>query len=248
MKHRALAATALAAVAALTLSACATGTLVDPDSNGQEVPGGDGTEQGLIEAAWLDGGRMIGIVTEGSSTCVPQAGEVTLDGTRLDVVLTEPDETTPCTMDLAPRVSLVPVPDGVDPQQDLEISVTGAGFEGGVTLSGVEGLSPDGPSDMTPSAGWTNLNGIFVVLLWGSSSCPEYITATEVTGAASVSASLSGLPADKACTMDLAANPQIAFADGLQGVEDVELTLEHPSADPVTIPIRGANNPVIPAG
>ena len=48
--------------------------------------------------------------------------------------------------------------------------------------------------------------------------------------------------------MDLAANPQIAFADGLQGVEDVELTLEHPSADPVTIPIRGANNPVIPAG
>lgn len=247
--RRSLTAAGIAAIAALALAACATGALVEPDGADESVPGGTETEQVMIEAAWLDGGRSIGIVTEGSSTCVPSAGEVTLEtnGT-LAVTFEEPDATTPCTMDYAPRVSLVGVPDGVDPSQNLTISVTGAGFDGGTTLTGVPGLTVDGESDMTPSAGWTNVNGTFVVLLWGSSTCTEHITATEVTGAASVSASLSGIPADKACTADMAPNPVLAFADGLHGVEDVELTLTSHSADDLTFPILGVNDPKTPIG
>jgi len=247
--RRTFAAAGLAAVAVLALSACVTGALVDPASPDDAVPGGDETEQVMIEAAWLDGGRSIGIVTEGSSTCVPAAGDVTVesDGT-LAVTFEEPDAATPCTADFAPRVSLVSVPDGVDPAKNVEISVTGAGFDGGTTLTGVPGLVVDGSTEFTPSAGWTNVHGTFIVLLWGSSTCKEYITATEVTGAASVSASLSGIPADKVCTADLAPNPQLAFADGLEGVEGVELTLQSATTDDLTIPIHGVNDPKIPIG
>lgn len=39
-------------------------------------------------------------------------------------------------------------------------------------------------------------------------------------------------------------NPVLGFADGLQGVEDVELTLESSLAEDVTIPILGVNTPV----
>ena len=83
----------------------------------------------MIEAAWLDGGRMIGIVTEGSSTCVPTVGTAELENNGvLAVTFDEPDAETPCTMDYVPRVSLVEVPDGVDPSKDLAISVVGDGL------------------------------------------------------------------------------------------------------------------------
>ena len=243
--HRSLAAVGIGALA-LVLSACATGTLVDPGSDDE---GAGNTEQVMIEAAWLDGGRMIGIVTEGSSTCVPTVGtaEVERDGV-LAVTFDEPDAASPCTMDYVPRVSLVELPDGVDPSKDLAISVVGAGFDGSVDLAGVEGLTLDGPSDMTPSAGWTDIDGTFIVLLWGSSTCKEYVTSAEVTGPAAVTASLSGIPADKACTADMAPNPVLAEAHGLDGVPDVELTLTSTTADPVVIPILGVNDPKIPVG
>src|SRR5690349_11072801 len=35
--------------------------------------GGDDGDEQEVDAAWLDGGRMIGIVTQGSSTCIPVA-------------------------------------------------------------------------------------------------------------------------------------------------------------------------------
>ncbi|GAA1919095.1 hypothetical protein GCM10009775_09570 [Microbacterium aoyamense] len=246
---RALATLGFTALVAASLTGCATGSLVDAGSNPDEIDDGENTEQIMVEAAWIDGGRMIGIVTEGSSTCVPTAGDVTLekDGV-LAVTLEEPSDDTPCTMDYVPRVTPVQLPDGVDPSKDLAIAVTGAGYDGSVDLAGVEGLTVDGPSDMTPSAGWTNVNGTFVVLLWGSSTCPEYITSTEVTADAAVTASLSGIPADKACTADMAPNAVLAYADGLSGVPDVELTLTSTMADDVVIPILGVNDPTVPLG
>ena len=73
-----------------------------------------------MDAAWLDDGRIIGLVTTGSSTCVPAADEAMLedDGT-LSVTLVEPEADTACTTDLVPRVTLVEVPEGVDPAEDL---------------------------------------------------------------------------------------------------------------------------------
>lgn len=238
---RSVSAIGVAALVAVALSACATGSTAAPASSGSGDAGGD-VDQVLLDAAWLDGGRMIGIVTQGSSTCVPTAG-ATLDDGVLAVSLQEPGPDTPCTMDYVPRVSLVEVPEGVDPSQDLEIDVAGAGSDGSISLAGVAGLTIDGPSDMTPSAGWTDIDGTFVVLLWGSSSCEEFITSTAVTGDAAVTASLSGIPADKVCTADMAPNALVAFAEGLAGVPDVELTLTSAGAEDVSVPVLGVNTP-----
>lgn len=193
-----------------------------------------------LDAAWLDGGRMVGLITQGSSTCIPTAEvEGYADGV-LRVTLVDEDEG-PCTADFAPRVSLAPVPDDVDASENLVVEVNGEGYGGEVTLPGVEGLVFESPSEQMPSAGWSTMPGTFVVLLWGSSGCPEFITATEVTGDASVTASLSGIPADKACTADIVPNPQLAAVEGLDGVPDVELTLTGPDGAPYVTPILGVD-------
>src|SRR5690606_36730877 len=81
-----------------------------------------------LDAAWLDGGRMIGLVSEGSSTCIPTAGDATFANGVIDVEFVEPAENTACTRDLVPRVTLVATPAGVDPTQDVDIRVTGDGY------------------------------------------------------------------------------------------------------------------------
>ena len=107
------------------LAGCASNPAATPSSSPTT---GDSTEA-EIDAAWLDDGRIIGLVTTGSSTCVPAADEATLqaDGS-LAVTLVEPDADTACTRDLVPRVTLVEVPEGVDPSEDLAITVTGDGY------------------------------------------------------------------------------------------------------------------------
>lgn len=193
-----------------------------------------------LDAAWLDGGRMVGLITQGSSTCVPTAeAESYADGV-LQVTLTDVAEG-PCTADFAPRVSLVALPDDVDPSATLAIEVSGAGYGGEITLPGVEGLAFESASEQVPSAGWTTSEGTLVVLLWGSSGCPEQVTGTEITGDAAATATLSGVPADKACTADIAPNPQLAAIDGLVGVPDVQLTLTGPAGEPFTTTILGEN-------
>lgn len=191
-----------------------------------------------VDAAWLDGGRLVGVVTEGSSTCLPTGviGPYS-DGVLQVTLFDDPDAV--CTRDLVPQVTLVGLPVEVDRADDLEIIVTGAGYDGDVTLSGLEAAVPEGPSDQLPSAGWTTTAGAFIVLLWGSSGCPEYVTATEVTGEAAITASLSGIPADKACTADVAPNPQLTSVDGPTARTGVELTLTGPDAEPFTTPILG---------
>ena len=131
MKRRILASVVLGAAAALSLTGCLSGS---------DAPAGQETD---VEAAWLDDGRIIAVVTSGSSTCVPTAesAEINSDG-ALAVELVEPDADTACTRDLVPRATLVTVPNGVDPSQDLEIRVTSeAGYYGDVTLAGASGLA-----------------------------------------------------------------------------------------------------------
>ena len=83
-----------------------------------------------LGAAWLDNGRMIGLVTLGSSTCVPPAESA--DGQRATACSRSPSPTPDadqaCTADLVPRVTLVTVPEDVDPAQDLTIEVTGDNY------------------------------------------------------------------------------------------------------------------------
>ena len=187
MKRRILASVVLGAAAALSLTGCLSGS---------DAPAGQETD---VEAAWLDDGRIIAVVTSGSSTCVPTAesAEINSDG-ALAVELVEPDADTACTRDLVPRATLVTVPNGVDPSQDLEIWVTSdAGYYGDVTLAGASGLAgPGGETDYEPTAGWTQQQGQFVILTWGSSGCVPVVESSEVTGEAEVTVTFQDPPAE----------------------------------------------------
>ena len=196
-----------------------------------------------VDAAWLDDGRIIGLVTSGSSTCVPAADEATLqaDGS-LAVTLVEPDADTACTSDLVPRVTLVEVPEGVDPADDLGITVTGAGYSGSTDLEGVEGLTGGGMTDYLPSAGWTDTDGQFVLLTWGSSSCVPVISEVAASGPAEVTVTFESPAADQVCTMDMAPRATVAVVEGLEEDSDVSLVLAgSPEFDNVRIPIYGSN-------
>lgn len=232
MKRRILASVVLGSAAALSLTGCLSGS---------DAPAGQETD---VEAAWLDDGRIIAVVTSGSSTCVPTAesAEINSDG-ALAVELVEPDADTACTRDLVPRATLVTVPNGVDPSQDLEIRVTSeAGYYGDVTLAGASGLAgPGGETDYEPTAGWTQQQGQFVILTWGSSGCVPVVESSEVTGEAEVTVTFQDPPADQVCTADMAPRTNFAFADGLSGVEDVQLVLTGDSFDQ-TITIYGASD------
>ena len=232
MKRRILASVVLGSAAALRLTGCLSGS---------DAPAGQETD---VEAAWLDDGRIIAVVTSGSSTCVPTAesAEINSDG-ALAVELVEPDADTACTRDLVPRATLVTVPNGVDPSQDLEIWVTSeAGYYGDVTLAGASGLAgPGGETDYEPTAGWTQQQGQFVILTWGSSGCVPVVESSEVTGEAEVTVTFQDPPADQVCTADMAPRTNFAFADGLSGVEDVQLVLTGDSFDQ-TITIYGASD------
>ena len=203
---------------------------------------GDSTEA-QIDAAWLDDGRIIGLVTTGSSTCVPAADEATLqaDGS-LAVTLVEPDADTACTRDLVPRVTLVEVPEGVDPSEDLAITVTGDGYSGSTDLEGVDGLAGGGMTDYLPSAGWTGIDGQFVLLTWGSSSCVPVISDVAASGPAEVTVTFEAPPADQVCTMDMAPRATVAVVDGLEEDSDVSLVLAGSAEfDDVRVPIHGEN-------
>lgn len=219
------------------LAGCATAA---PGGTGAPDDGGQGGTESEIDAAWLDDGRLIGVVTQGSSTCVPIAEEATYADGVLEVTFLEPDADQPCTMDLVPRVTLVGVPEGVDPGQDLEIRVSGDGVEGSTDLDGVAGLAgPGGETDYLPSAGWTDTPGQFVIVTWGSSSCPPVIASVAPTAAAEITVTFEEPPADQVCTMDMAPRGTIAVVDGLEDGDDVELILTGAEFDNIKIPIYG---------
>ncbi|GAA1705227.1 hypothetical protein GCM10009808_23990 [Microbacterium sediminicola] len=231
MSRRILTSLAAAGVLALGLTGCISGS---------DAPSG---QQIDIEATWLDDGRLIGVATSGSSTCIPTADSAEInDAGDLAVTFVEPDESTPCTADLVTRITLVTVPDGVDPSQDLEIWVTNDGYYGNVLLAGVDGLAgPGTETDYQPSAGWFQQQGQFGILTWGSSGCPPTVDTAEVTAPGEVTVTFVDPPADQACTMDMAPRTTTAFADGLSGETGVQLILTGDSFD-TTITINGASS------
>ncbi|MEV5070603.1 hypothetical protein MRBLMI12_002215 [Microbacterium sp. LMI12-1-1.1] len=228
----------LALLAAGLLTACASpaGSGGTPSSSAT-AKDDDSTEQ-EVDAAWLDGGRMVGIVTQGSSTCVPIAEEATYANGVMTVTLVDAEGDTACTRDLVPRVSLVGTPEGVDPAEGVEIEVTGDGWHGDTDLEGVPGLAVGGETDYLPSAGWTDVDGQFVILSWGSSSCAPAIENTEATSATEVTVTFVTPPADQVCTMDMAPRGVVTAVNGLED-EDAEIfaILTGAEFDNVRIPI-----------
>lgn len=225
----------LAALLGLGLVGCATPT----DAGARD--GGDGTsttaepgdEQAEYGAAWLDDGRMVGVVTLGSSSCVPFADQIDANGDGLLTVTLVEAEDEPCTRDMVPRVSLIGLPETVDPADDLEIVVTGSVPDGVAFLAGVPGLvAPDGPGEYLPTAGWTSDDGEFAVVTWGSSTCPEVVENVEVTGPDAVTLTFVEPDEARTCTLDMAPRGTVAYAEGMDGMPNAVLSI--PSMDAET--------------
>jgi hypothetical protein len=199
---------ALAAVALLTVgcsttpaSPAPTSTAGSPSSTGGADAGATPVERTAddVEAAWLDDGRMIAIVTWGSSSCRPHIEDVQADGQSVAVTVVDEKEQA-CTDDLAPRAVLAMLPEGIDVTKDVDLRVTFGDVEEDVDLDGLD-AAPQGPSEQQPAAGWFDDDGI-VLLTWGSSSCPPVASDLEMTDAgATVTFSAD---ADRVCTMDFA--------------------------------------------
>lgn len=231
----------LVLLAAGVLTACA--SPAGSGSSPSATTGGSGQDS-EVSAAWLDDGRMIGLVTLGSSTCVPNAGDVAFADGVLEVELVEPEGATACTRDLAPRATIVAAPEGVDPTQELEIRVTGDGYQGDTDLDGVAGLDSSGETDYLPSAGWTDDDGQFVILSWGSSSCAPTVESAEVSSPTEVTVTFATPPADQVCTMDMAprgAVAQVADDSVLDDDTEVFAILTGGEFDNVRIPIIGSD-------
>ncbi len=240
----ALAALLLAAAGA-ALTGCATptgggGSSSASPSSGSESPSPSGSTAGGgtddVEAAWLDGGRGVGIVTYGSSTCLPVVGEPTYADGVLTVDLSDP-EGEACTRDLVPRGSFVALPEGVDPARELQIVVTGT-YADDIDLDGLVGEIPV-PEEYAPSAGWAD-DSELLVLTWGSSTCPPVLESVETTGPAEVVLRFAEPPADQVCTADMAPRVTVAaLADDTDGDTPAEAVLAGGGFDDIRVPILG---------
>ncbi len=232
----------LAVLALGVLTACASpagsGTASTPGSTPSASASGGSAGELEVEAAWVDGGRMIALVTQGSSStdCVPVAGDASYANGVLEVELVAPPADTVCTADYVSRATLVGVPEGVDPTQDLEIRLTG-GYTGDTDLDGVAGLTAGGSTDYEPSAGWAD-DGQFVIVTWGSSTCVPVISDVAATSATEVTVTFADPPADQACTMDMAPRATVAQVTG-EFDDDVVAVLTGDQYDNVRVPIIG---------
>ncbi|MFH8251540.1 hypothetical protein ACH3VR_14305 [Microbacterium sp. B2969] len=241
MARSALAGLGALALAGLLLAGCASTTSGTSASSPEPATEETATPDPDLGAAWLDNGNMIGLVTLGSSTCVPVAEEATYTDGTLNVTLAAPAASTPCTSDLVPRVTLVSVPKGVDASKNLPIEVSGDQYLGQVELPGVSGLTGTGETDYNPSAGWATVQGQFVILTWGSSSCPPVIQDVAATGPAEVTVTYETPAANQVCTMDMAPRAAVAAVNDLEETTGVSAILTGDAFDNVKIPIYGTN-------
>jgi len=221
-------AVALVGIGSLALASCAS-------SSGSPASNGETGAELEVDAAWLNGGASVAIVTYGSSSCVPSASEVTLqaDGS-VAVTLEDPSGDIACTADYAPRATLADLPEGVAAGQELELVVTYNGARDDVDLDAFTGEAVE---EFSPSAGWID-DGTFAILTWGSSSCPPVVQDVTVAGT-EVTVTFADL-ADAVCTMDMA--PRVTLAatpDASDDATSVILTGGMEFAAPVTIPIYG---------
>ena len=218
-----LAIAAIAATVTIVLSGCtlqeaASPPVPTPESTSAPAPSTDPA------AAWLDGGRGIGIVTWGSSSlaCTPAAENVTAEGQTITVTLSTPDPKAVCTADFSPRATFIGVPESVDPTKDVTVSFQGDQLQGRLPLAGSSALSSTGQSDGKPSAGWFSDNGI-VLLTWGSSTChPVVSDLTEQKSGATVTFQTD---ATQACTMDFVPRLTVLGVNTPADPSDYTLTL-----------------------
>lgn len=227
---------ALAITAALV--GCATGvTGSSSTASSSPTPSLSATAEIEVQAAWLDGGSMVGVLLSGSSTCLPMADAVTYADGVLSVSLLEPADAA-CTRDFVLRGIPVQVPAGVDAATDLELEVSGAGYTGSTVLPGVAGLAPGGGMDAAlPSAGWAG-PGAFALLTWGSSSCRPQVESAEAAGS-EIAVTFATPPADQVCTADFAPRVTVVDVAGAEPGVAYEAVLSGDAFDATRVAVAG---------
>ena len=210
-----------------------------PTGSAPPQPTGGPTAQ--VAAGWLQDGRTIGVVTWGSSSCVPVGGAATVAGDTITVPLAAAAGQRACTSDLAPRVTLVATPAGVDPAQDYDLRVVGSEVSGEADLDGVDGLAgPSAPPTDGPSAGWTGEDGLFVIVTFGS-GCRPRVEDAAATGPAEVTVTFARAPHGQMCDMSYGPRGSVAHVSGLQESEGVTAVLNGDGLDRVRVPVVGEN-------
>lgn len=217
---------ALAAVALLAAGCATTPVSPAPTSTSGSDAGSGPSEHTAndIEAAWLDAGHSIGIVTWGSSSsdCRPGQVDARADGQTIRVMLVDQgDAEAICTDDLVPRATLIAVPEGVDVTKQVTIDAAYGDVSDEAILAALESDVIENPEPMgVPSAGWFDDAGI-VLLTWGSSTCPLVVEDVAMTDAG---ATVTFASPERVCTMDLA--PRVTA-----------ITLPEPRADDSPFPL-----------
>lgn len=190
------------AAAALLVAGCTAGPGSETPTSSPAPSAGGADDQNDFEGALLDDGRMFAVVTTGSSTCVPQVDQVSAEGQTVTVTLVDPDASTPCTKDLAPRASIGALPEGVDPTKDITLNVTYGDLTDDVDLDGDPAATgtPGSTTEYQPSAGWFDDGGL-VLLTWGSSTCLPVVESLDGSGNAGTATFVTD--ANQVCTMDM---------------------------------------------
>ncbi|GAA1947562.1 hypothetical protein [Microbacterium aquimaris] len=235
-------ATLALAASSVLIAGCASGAT--PHSTPDPLASSDtaGSVEAEVEAAWLDDGSAIGILTYGSSTCLPTVGDSGYADGVLTVELVDSDDVA-CTRDFVPRGVYVPLPEEVDPTADLDVVVTGsssgqAEVAGDADLGGKGGGLVEG----APSAGWAG-DDVVLLLTWGSSTCPPLIGGAVATSPTEVTVTIEPLPAEQPCTADFGPRVSVVAVEGLgddDGGERIEAVLDGDPFDALRIPIAGS--------
>ncbi len=220
------------AASALLIAGCAGTTApgagkIDPPAS-EPVP---------VEAAWLDDGRVLAVVTWGSSTCVPSVGTAVAAGQHITVTFAE-REFAACTMDYSPRASLVALPEGVDPKQNVSLTIVDPGMPNTplhVELRGQAHFGGHGgePTDYEPSAGRFGQDGV-VLLTWGSSGCPPIVEDVTLNDSDLLVTFVTDT--QRMCTADMAPRLTVLGFDGAKS-DTLTLTLNGDNFDTVTVPV-----------
>ncbi len=217
--RRTLSFLALLGAGALALAGCASAATPEPTETAGAGAGIDAPAW-EVDAAWIDGGRQIVLVTEGSSTCIPFAGDVTVeaDGT-VAVTLQDAEGDVVCTRDLVPRPTLVSLPDGIEAGKDVNLVVTYGDLLAETSLEVYAGPPAE---EYMPSVALVSADQL-AILTWGSSSCAPLVQDAALDGE-TVTVAFVEPPADKVCTMDMAPRVVLAQVEGADTASSVTLT------------------------
>jgi hypothetical protein len=230
------------AVVALALGGCAASA--DGPASSSPAPSGTSgppSTHSSLAAAWVEDGRAIGVVTWGSSSCVPVGNDASVAGDVIHLRLSDAAGETACTSDLGPRVTLVRTPDGVDPAKDYRVQVIGAGVQAEAALAGVTGLGgPSAAPTDGPTAGWTADDGLFVIVTYGS-GCRPQVEDAAATADAEVTVTFAVPPAGQVCTMSYGPRGSVATVTGLKASANVTAVLNGDGLEDVRVPIAGTN-------